>query len=142
MQRNSESIQMTVDEEGGEMHETRVHLGTRLSLKRTRLAYDRTLMAWVRTSVSLITFGFSIYKFFELGDFKISTDLIGPRIYASVMIVVGLGALVLAVLDHRSSLNELISEGAEFRIPPRARWVAGAVAILGLLAMAAVVFRA
>lgn len=133
---------MTIDVEDGEKQETRVHLGTRLSLKRTRLAYDRTLMAWVRTSVSLITFGFSIYKFFDLGDFKTSADLIGPRIYAAIMILIGLGALFLAVLDHRSSLNELVSEGAEFRTPFRARWVAGAVALLGLLAMAAVVFRA
>ena len=39
--------------------------GTRLAVDRTRLAYERTLMAWVRTSISLITFGFTIYKFFQ-----------------------------------------------------------------------------
>jgi uncharacterized membrane protein YidH (DUF202 family) len=40
--------------------------GTRLAVERTRLAYERTLMAWVRTVASLISFGFTIYKFFEL----------------------------------------------------------------------------
>ena len=35
-----------------------------LALERTYLAHERTLMAWVRTATSLITFGFSIYKFF------------------------------------------------------------------------------
>ena len=38
---------------------------TVLAIERTRLAHERTLMAWVRTSTSLISFGFSIYKFFE-----------------------------------------------------------------------------
>ena len=32
-------------------------------MDRTRLAYERTLMAWVRTATSLISFGFTIYKF-------------------------------------------------------------------------------
>ena len=39
--------------------------GTRLAVDRTRLAYERTLMAWVRTAASLISFGFTSYKFFE-----------------------------------------------------------------------------
>ena len=41
-------------------------VGTRLAVDRTRLAYERTLMAWVRTATSLISFGFTIYKFFQL----------------------------------------------------------------------------
>ena len=40
--------------------------GTRLAVNRTRLAYERTLMAWVRTAASMISFGFTIYKFFQL----------------------------------------------------------------------------
>ena len=39
---------------------------TTLAVDRTRLAHDRTLLAWVRTGTSLIAFGFTIYKFFEL----------------------------------------------------------------------------
>ncbi len=37
-----------------------------LSLERTILSHERTLMSWVRTATSLITFGFAIYKFFQL----------------------------------------------------------------------------
>ena len=44
--------------------------GTRLAVERTRLAYERTLMAWVRTGTSLISFGFTIYKFFEFESEK------------------------------------------------------------------------
>jgi uncharacterized membrane protein YidH (DUF202 family) len=39
---------------------------TELAFQRTRAAYERTMMSWIRTSTSLITFGFSIYKFFQL----------------------------------------------------------------------------
>ncbi len=45
---------------------TRLDTPTELAYQRTFLAHERTLMAWVRTSSSLITFGFSIYKFFQL----------------------------------------------------------------------------
>ena len=40
-------------------------LSTDLALRRTFMAYERTLMAWIRTATSLISFGFTIYKFFE-----------------------------------------------------------------------------
>jgi putative membrane protein len=36
-----------------------------LAFERTMLAYERTLMAWIRTAISLISFGFTIYKFFQ-----------------------------------------------------------------------------
>ena len=38
---------------------------TGLAFERSRLASDRTTMAYMRTSVSLIGFGFTIYKFFQ-----------------------------------------------------------------------------
>jgi uncharacterized membrane protein YidH (DUF202 family) len=56
---------------GGEIQMADTHVpvkvdaSTQLAAERTRLAYERTLMAWVRTGTSLITFGFTIYKFFE-----------------------------------------------------------------------------
>jgi putative membrane protein len=38
---------------------------TDLAVQRTIIAAERTLMAWIRTSISLIGFGFTIYKFFQ-----------------------------------------------------------------------------
>lgn len=35
---------------------------TSLAAKRTLMAADRSLMAWVRTALSMISFGFTIYK--------------------------------------------------------------------------------
>ena len=39
---------------------------TRLAFERTRNSYENTMMSWIRTATSLITFGFSIYKFFQI----------------------------------------------------------------------------
>jgi putative membrane protein len=36
-----------------------------LGLMRTVLAADRTLMAWIRTALSMLSFGFTIYKFLD-----------------------------------------------------------------------------
>jgi uncharacterized membrane protein YidH (DUF202 family) len=49
---------------------------TSLAVSRTMLAHDRTLMAWVRTATSMISFGFTIYKFFQfLEDQKSLPDV-------------------------------------------------------------------
>ena len=40
-------------------------IDTRLSMQRTRNSAERTPMAWVRTSLSMITLGFTAYKFLE-----------------------------------------------------------------------------
>jgi len=45
---------------------TGASINTNLAYERTNLAHERTLMAWVRTGTSLITFGFTIYKYFQL----------------------------------------------------------------------------
>lgn len=41
------------------------HLSKDLGGMRTIMAADRTLMAWLRTSLSMLSFGFTIYKFLE-----------------------------------------------------------------------------
>ena len=60
---------------------------TRLAIERTRVAYERTMMAWVRTGTSLITFGFTVYKFFQFDEaVKLSGRmLVGPREFAMIL---------------------------------------------------------
>lgn len=36
-----------------------------MAADRVWMAHERTLMAWIRTATSMISFGFTIYKFFE-----------------------------------------------------------------------------
>src|SRR6188508_3275916 len=93
---------------------------TRLAVDRTRLAYERTLMAWVRTATSLISFGFTIYKFFQFelkGQPPANAELlIGARGFALIMIGTGLIALLLSTLEHRRSMRTMRADFGH--IPP------------------------
>jgi putative membrane protein len=123
---------------------TALDSSTRLAVDRTRLAYERTLMAWVRTSASLISFGFTIYKFFqfEMKDRPAMEHLIGPREFAMTMIVIGLVALLMSSVQHRHSLKQLRDEYGDIVAPiSTSGVVAGLFAILGLVALAAVLLR-
>src|SRR5262245_41571621 len=84
---------------------------TELAYERTRLAYERTMMAWIRTAASLISFGFSIDKFFDYLSSSATAPparrLFGPHEFAVSMIVVGLLSLVLATVEQRRGLRTL-----------------------------------
>jgi putative membrane protein len=101
-------------------------------------------MAWVRTSSSLITFGFSIYKFFQLergmGKEFASAQIIGPRHFSMILIIIGVVSLVLATIQHRRQIRLLKMEYDT--IPASsAGLVAGLISALGLTAILAVIFR-
>jgi putative membrane protein len=116
-----------------------------LSIDRTRLSYDRTLMSWIRTATSLITFGFTIYKFFDIETGRAaaaSARLIGPRQFAIAMIAIGLISLSLATIEHSSDLNALRREYPFAKISgSTATLIAGMISILGITAFIAAVFR-
>jgi putative membrane protein len=117
-------------------------ISTKLSYDRTRLAYENTMMAWVRTATSLITFGFSLYKFFQL-DLKrgeTSTGLIGPREFGFIMIFIGLVSLLAGTVQHVTSMRLLRAQCPDI---PRsvAALLAALMSIVGILALFAVVFR-
>jgi uncharacterized membrane protein YidH (DUF202 family) len=80
-----------------EQNPSLLDIATRLAFDRTRLAYDRTLMARVRTATALITFGFTVYKFFqiEIGKTDPIDSIIGPREFALTMISIGLASLLI-----------------------------------------------
>jgi putative membrane protein len=121
---------------------------SKLALDRTRLAYDRTMLAWVRTATSLISFGFSIQQFFRIAqpDGRQSGNLIRPHQFGLLMIAIGLLALLLAALEHRSSLQALrldypVTEQYQKIAPSRAAILAALIAILGLLALIDAIFH-
>jgi putative membrane protein len=117
-------------------------ISTRLAYDRTRLAYENTMMAWVRTATSLITFGFSVYKFFQF-DIKRGADFtgsVGPREFGLMMIIFGLISLLAGTFQHVTSMRQLRKE-----YPATQRSVAallaGLVSILGITALLAVIFQ-
>lgn len=118
-------------------------VSTVLATDRTRLAHDRTLMAWVRTATSLISFGFTIYKFFQYLQERQAAPregLLGPRQYAILMIAFGIIALALATLQHRRDMRALRKHHPE--VPySLATVLAGLISLLGIVALLAVIFR-
>jgi putative membrane protein len=117
---------------------------TKLAVDRTRLAHERTLMAWVRTSTSLISFGFTIHKFFQYLVERqpvAAQGLLGPRGFALLMIGIGLTALVLATLEHRRSMHALRTEYGQVVPYSLATVIAGLIAVLGLFGLLSVLFR-
>jgi putative membrane protein len=117
---------------------------TQLAVDRTRLAFERTMMAWVRTATSLITFGFTVYKFFQLeeGAGEIPRHLIGPREFALMMISIGIFSLLLATLQHRQNMQILRVHYRGMRIPLSLAALVGAfIALLGVAALIAVILR-
>ena len=116
---------------------------TRMAFDRTRAAYERTMMAWIRTGTSLITFGFTIYKFFQLDGLEEQerkNHLIGPRQFAVALVSIGLFSLLLATIENRQNIRAL---GAEYAGKQRslAVIVAALVSFLGVVALVAMVFR-
>jgi putative membrane protein len=115
-----------------------------LALDRTHLAHERTLMAWVRTGVSLISFGFTIYKFFQYLREQESGEpvrrLFGPREFALVMIATGVVSLMLATLQDWQLRKKLRERNYE---PPfsLAMMMAVLISLLGILALVVIIFR-
>lgn len=118
--------------------------GTRLALDRTRLAYERTLMAWVRTATSLISFGFTIYKFFEFEAGRnaaaAASRLVTPRHFGMIMIGTGLTALLLSTIEHRQNMQQLRAEYGTVK-RSMAAVLAAVISVMGLLAFIAAIFR-
>lgn len=118
--------------------------GTRLAIDRTRLAYERTMMAWIRTAASLISFGFTIYKFFEYlreSQGAPTSSAIGPREFAVLMIGIGITAMILATIGHRRSMRALRVEYGALIPYSLATVVAGLIGILGVILLVAVLLR-
>ena len=103
---------------------------TELAFERTILAYERTLMAWVRTAVSLISFGFTLYKFFEewRKTEQAVESLFRPRIVGMIMILLGLLGLLFAEIQHHRAIKKL-----RIDYPKAQRSLSSVLAILILL---------
>lgn len=112
---------------------------TLLAVERTRVAHDRTLLAWVRTSVSLISFGFTIYKFFQYlrdsAEVQATANAFGPRRFGLTMILIGLITLILATLQYRMDLKRLSDRyGPQPRsLVPVLSMLIGVLGVVGLV---------
>jgi putative membrane protein len=115
----------------------------RFDLERTRIAYEQMMMSWIRTATSLITFGFTIYKFFQIEGAvqkAPANRLIGARGFAFILVVIGLVALLLATWDYHR--NMLVLKAQYPKNPySLAGVVAALISLLGIAAIVAMIFR-
>ena len=100
-------------------------------------------LVFVLLGLSLITFGFAVYKFFqfELKDAPPPNMLIGPRGFGLVLIVIGLLSVVLGMVEQARDLTSLRRQYVG--MPKSLSGLIGiVVAALGLFALVVVVVRA
>lgn len=83
---------------------------------RTIMAADRTLMAWMRTALSMLSFGFTIYKFLqalaEKGQIAASHS---PQRVGTFLAVMGTAAMILGTASYWATLKDL-NRVEEFRL--------------------------
>lgn len=121
--------------------------GTLLAMGRTSMAAERTLMAWIRTSISMISFGFTLAKFFEYLAHQNAATIKGPLggTWASstvglTLVAIGTFSLIAAILQHHGELATLHAAG----LPTRRSLslvVASTLAVLGVFALVALILN-
>lgn len=90
---------------------------TDLALERTLMAADRSLMAWVRTSLSMTSFGFTIYKLLQ-GFEQTAGHLVGdgsPRAIGLFLTGLGTVAMVMGSVEYWYRL-EALRQKHRFRV--------------------------
>jgi putative membrane protein len=80
-----------------------------MARQRTVMAADRTLMAWIRTALSLISFGFTVTKFFQYLQESGQTlpNPQGPRNLGLTLATLGVFGVLAAVVHYQKTLHEL-----------------------------------
>ena len=82
---------------------------TDMAAMRTLMSADRTLMAWVRTSLSLLSFGFTIYRILEELP-RFANRLPGDssaRNAGLFLAAMGTFAMVMGTVDYWQTLKQM-----------------------------------
>lgn len=84
-------------------------INTNLAIDRTVMAADRTLMAWVRTALSMISFGFTIYKVIEAFQHEAAHTIKAemPRNVGLFLTGLGTMAIVMGTIEYWLRLRQL-----------------------------------
>jgi putative membrane protein len=108
---------------------------------RTIMAADRTLMAWIRTALSMLSFGFTIYKFLQtIASDKEMAHPNSPQQVGLFLTAMGVAAIVLGTIDYWVTLRDL-ERIEKFRIGRPVLLVALVMSIAGVALFASIATR-
>jgi putative membrane protein len=122
-------------------HASKPELPTDLGATRTILAADRTLMAWIRTSLSMLSFGFTIYKFLQgLADSGQIHRTQSPQHIGMFLAAAGTGAMLLGTLSYWITLRD-VAKVEPFRLGRSVLLVAFMMSVAGVFLFTAIAKR-
>ena len=115
---------------------------TDLAASRTRMAADRSLMAWIRTALSMISFGFTIYKLLE--GFQQSGQLLPdsntPRTVGLFLTGLGTASMLMGIIEYWQRLSRLRKRG-DFRRWTPSLVIAVIMSLTGALLFVSIIRR-
>jgi putative membrane protein len=116
---------------------------TSLAVHRTLMGADRSLMAWIRTALSMVSFGFTIYKILQSfedrgGSLGVASQ---PRVVALLLIGIGIVSILLGIMEYWQRAKDL-SAHEDIPIWRATFIVAVAIALLSVSLLIAVSFKA
>lgn len=116
---------------------------TDLAVERTTMAADRSLMAWIRTALSMVGFGFTIYKFLQyLSNEVVATTLRQqlPRNLGLFLIGLGTASVIFGCIQYFKTMKGIGKQYGHTlgRFP---LIVAALIGLLGLFLFMSMVFR-
>lgn len=86
---------------------------TSMASARTLMAADRSLMAWIRTGLSMISFGFTIYKLLEgfQSSSVVGADAHSPRTIGLFLTGLGTLSILMGTVEYWQRRRELKAFG-------------------------------
>jgi len=82
---------------------------TDLAIERSAMAANRTLMAWTRTALSMISFGFTIYKILlpVASEKLVMGRQISPKRMGIFLIALGTVSIILGTIEYFHEMKHL-----------------------------------
>ncbi|WP_286619011.1 YidH family protein [Variovorax sp. J22R115] len=117
-------------------------LNTDLAVDRTVMAADRSLMAWVRTALSMISFGFTIYKIIEGLQHEAAHTIKAemPRDVGLFLTGLGTVAMVMGTIEYWLRLKHL-RENKKMRTLQPSLVMALIMSVAGLFIFVGIAFK-
>lgn len=105
------------------------------------MAADRTLMSWIRTALSMISFGFTIYKFLEAAAQRAPlAHPDSPRQVGLFLIALGTASMAFGTLGYWATLRDL-QKVERFRLARPLFWIGVIISTAGLTLFFAILVR-